>query len=40
MGSKVNATGELIHQGGNHPVRDYFANGDAAALQALCDALD
>jgi len=33
-------TGELIHAGGPHPFRDYFANGDAAALDALCDALD
>ncbi|HEY3335287.1 MAG TPA: hypothetical protein VGK16_08665 [Candidatus Limnocylindrales bacterium] len=33
------ATGDLIHEGGMHPFRDYFANGDADALQALCDAL-
>ncbi len=34
------ATGDLIHEGGPHPFRDYFANGDASALQPLCDALD
>jgi hypothetical protein len=34
------ATGELIHEGGPHPFRDYFADGDASALQPLCDALD
>lgn len=34
------ATGELIHAGGPHPFRDYFAEGDASALQPLCDALD
>lgn len=34
------ATGELIHEGGPHPFRDYFVNGDASALQPLCDALD
>ena len=33
------ATGDLIHEGGPHPFRDYFANGDASALQPLCDAL-
>ena len=34
------ATGDLLHEGGPHPFRDYFANGDAAALQPICDALD
>jgi hypothetical protein len=34
------ATGELIHAGGPHPFRDYFADGDTSALQAICDALD
>jgi len=34
------ATGDLLHEGGPHPFRDYFANGNAAALQPLCDALD
>ena len=34
------ATAELIHEGGPHPFRDYFADGDASALQPLCDALD
>jgi hypothetical protein len=34
------ATGEPIHAGGPHPFRDYFANGDASALAAICDALD
>ena len=34
------ATGDLVHEGGPHPFRDYFANGDASALQPLCDALD
>ncbi len=33
-------TGELIHAGGPHPFRDYYANGNTAALQPLCDALD
>ena len=33
-------TGDLIHEGGPHPFRDYFVNGDASALQPLCDALD
>jgi hypothetical protein len=33
-------TGELLHAGGPHPFRDYFAEGDAGALQAICDALD
>ena len=34
------ATGELIHEGGPHPFRDYFADGDTSALQPICDALD
>jgi hypothetical protein len=34
------ATAELIHEGGPHPFRDYFADGDASALQPICDALD
>lgn len=34
------ATGELVHAGGPHPFRDYFADGDASALHAICDALD
>ena len=34
------ATGDVIHAGGPHPFFDYFALGDAAALQPLCDALD
>lgn len=34
------ATGELIHEGGPHPFYDYFVNGDASALAAICDALD
>ena len=34
------ATGDVIHAGGPHPFFDYFALGDASALQPLCDALD
>ncbi len=34
------ATGELISSSGPHPFFNYFALGDAAALQPLCDALD
>jgi hypothetical protein len=34
------ATGELIHAGGPHPFRDYFADGDTSALQPICNALD
>lgn len=34
------ATGELIHSGGPHPLRDYFANADASAIGAICSALD
>ena len=34
------ATGDVIHAGGPHPFFDYFALGDATALQPLCDALD
>ena len=34
------ATGDLLHEGGQHPFRDYFANGDTSALQPICDALD
>jgi hypothetical protein len=33
-------TGELLHAGGPHPFRDYYADGDADALQPICDALD
>lgn len=34
------ATGDPIRAGGPHPFFDYFALGDASALQPLCDALD
>jgi hypothetical protein len=34
------ATGDLIHEGGKHSIRDYFVNGDGGAIQPLCDALD
>lgn len=34
------ATGELLHEGGPHPFRDYFADGDASALRSICDAVD
>lgn len=34
------ATGDLLHEGGHHPFREYFVNGNAAALQPICDALD
>jgi hypothetical protein len=34
------ATAELIHEGGPHPFRDYFVDGDTSALQPICDALD
>ena len=33
------ATGDLLHEGGPHPFRDYFVNGNASALQPLCAAL-
>jgi hypothetical protein len=33
------ATGDLIREGGPHPIRSYFVDGNAAALQPLCDAL-
>jgi hypothetical protein len=34
------STGELLRLSGPHPFFDYFALGDAQALQPLCDALD
>ncbi len=34
------ATGDLVREGGPHPFRDYFLNGDMSALQPICDALD
>jgi hypothetical protein len=34
------ATGDLIHEGGPHPFRDYFTGADPSALDAICDALD
>ena len=34
------ATGDPIRADGPHPFFDYFALGDASALQPLCDALD
>ena len=36
----VEATGETLHASAHHPFDDYFANGNAAALAPLCDALD
>lgn len=33
------ATGDLVHEGGPHPFRDYFVDGDTSALQPICDAL-
>ena len=33
-------TGDVIQAGGPHPFFEYFALGDASALQPLCDALD
>ena len=36
----VEGTGETLHASAHHPVDDYFANGNAAALAPLCDALD
>jgi hypothetical protein len=34
------ANGDILREGGPHPIFDYFAMGDAQALQPLCDALD
>lgn len=32
-------TDEILHSGGPHPFDDYFANGNASALQPICDAV-
>jgi hypothetical protein len=32
-------TDEILHSGGLHPFDDYFVNGNAAALQPICDAV-
>ncbi|MEO5965929.1 MAG: hypothetical protein ABIR11_10730 [Candidatus Limnocylindrales bacterium] len=37
---QVNATGEIIRESGQHHFTDYFVNGNASALQPICDALD
>jgi uncharacterized protein (DUF2345 family) len=34
------ATGALLYKSGPHPFYDYFVEGDASALQPLCNALD
>jgi hypothetical protein len=33
-------TGEILASGGRHPFNDYYINGNAEALRALCGALD
>jgi hypothetical protein len=33
------ATGDITHEGGPHPLNDYFIGGDASAMQSVCDAL-